>query len=194
MQDLEDFIVSNNLLPLGSLFVPRVLCLQRGAGAGRISLPRRTPAGPQVSKWARGYLTYALACAHPHYFRDGLCAQIPDMARPWRVMCRQRRARFPGAHFLFWRRRRASALPKQRCQCIAHKARGIFGLLQRVGVAAHLNRQAACGEVPGYNSGNQTARAGKAGVKSWAILACQRAAKRRFCLKLGRLPSTSARR
>ena len=43
VQDLEDFIVSNNLLPLGSLLY-LVFCVSKGAGAGRISLPRRTPA------------------------------------------------------------------------------------------------------------------------------------------------------
>lgn len=43
VQDLEDFIVSNNLLPLGSLLY-LVFCVSKGGWAGRISLPRRTPA------------------------------------------------------------------------------------------------------------------------------------------------------
>ena len=60
VQDLEDFIVSNNLLPLGSLLY-LVFCVSKG-GWGWKNFIAEADAGQGLKfpKWARGYLTYAL--------------------------------------------------------------------------------------------------------------------------------------
>ena len=60
IQDLEDFIVSNNLLPLGSLLY-LVFCVSKG-GWGWKNFIAEADAGQGLKfpKWARGYLTYVL--------------------------------------------------------------------------------------------------------------------------------------
>lgn len=60
MQDLEDFIVSNNLLPLGSL-VYLLFCVTRyGWGWKNFTDEANAGEGIRFPKWARGYLTFVL--------------------------------------------------------------------------------------------------------------------------------------
>ncbi|MGI5958052.1 MAG: sodium-dependent transporter [Massiliimalia sp.] len=58
--DLEDFIVSNNLLPLGSL-VYLLFCVSRyGWGFKKFTAEANTGKGIQFPQWARVYVTYIL--------------------------------------------------------------------------------------------------------------------------------------
>ena len=60
IQDLEDFIISNNLLPLGSL-VYLLFCVTRyGRGWDNFIKEADTGNGIKFPKWARPYLTYVL--------------------------------------------------------------------------------------------------------------------------------------
>ena len=60
IQDLEDFIVSNNLLPLGSL-VYLLFCVTRyGWGWKNFTDEANAGEGIRFPKWARGYLTFVL--------------------------------------------------------------------------------------------------------------------------------------
>ena len=60
IQDLEDFIISNNLLPLGSL-VYLLFCVTRyGWGWDNFIKEADTGNGIKFPKWARPYLTYVL--------------------------------------------------------------------------------------------------------------------------------------
>ena len=58
--DLEDFIVSNCLLPLGSLVVVLFCTSKRGFGWKRFVAEANTGRGLQVKGWMRGYMTYVL--------------------------------------------------------------------------------------------------------------------------------------
>ena len=58
--DLEDFIVSNNLLPLGSL-VYVIFCTSRyGWGWNNFLKEANTGEGPKFPKWVRVYVTYII--------------------------------------------------------------------------------------------------------------------------------------
>jgi NSS family neurotransmitter:Na+ symporter len=60
IMDLEDFIVSNNLLPLGSL-VYLFFCVSRyGWGWDNFMLEVNSGKGMKFPKWIRGYVTYVL--------------------------------------------------------------------------------------------------------------------------------------
>ena len=60
IQDLEDFIISNNLLPLGSL-VYLLFCVTRyGWGWDNFIKEADLGNGIKFPKWARPYLTYVL--------------------------------------------------------------------------------------------------------------------------------------
>ena len=60
IQDLEDFIISNNLLPLGSL-VYLLFCVTRyGWGWDNFIKEADLGNGVKFPKWARPYLTYVL--------------------------------------------------------------------------------------------------------------------------------------
>ena len=60
IQDLEDFIVSNNLLPLGSL-VYLLFCVSRyGWGWNNFIKEADSGQGVKFPKWVRGYVTYIL--------------------------------------------------------------------------------------------------------------------------------------
>lgn len=62
IQDLEDFIVSNNLLPIGSL-VYLTFCTSRyGWGWDNFIAEADAGTGMKFPKWARGYVTYVLPC------------------------------------------------------------------------------------------------------------------------------------
>ena len=58
--DLEDFIVSNCLLPLGSLVVVLFCTRKSGFGWERFMEEANTGKGLQVKNWMRGYMTYVL--------------------------------------------------------------------------------------------------------------------------------------
>ena len=58
--DLEDFIVSNILLPLGSLVIV-IFCISRRAwGWENFTNEANKGAGIKVMPWMRGYMTYVL--------------------------------------------------------------------------------------------------------------------------------------
>lgn len=60
IQDLEDFIISNNLLPLGSL-VYLLFCVSRyGWGWDKFIKEADTGEGIRFPKWSRAYVTYVL--------------------------------------------------------------------------------------------------------------------------------------
>ena len=58
--DLEDFIVSNCLLPLGSLVYILFCTSKKGWGFDNFLLEANTGKGPKVARWLRPYLTYVL--------------------------------------------------------------------------------------------------------------------------------------
>ena len=58
--DFEDFLVSNNILPLGSL-VYLLFCVTRyGWGWDNYKKEVNTGSGLKMQDWMRGYLTYVL--------------------------------------------------------------------------------------------------------------------------------------
>ena len=60
IQSIEDFIVSNNLLPLGSLLYV-VFCVTRGGwGWNNFLAEADTGEGLRFPRWARGWLTFGL--------------------------------------------------------------------------------------------------------------------------------------
>ncbi len=60
IQSIEDFIVSNNLLPLGSLLYV-VFCVSRkGWGWNNFLAEADAGNGVQFPRWARGWLTFGL--------------------------------------------------------------------------------------------------------------------------------------
>ncbi len=58
--DLEDFIVSNCLLPLGSLVYILFCTNKKGWGFDNFLAEANTGKGPKVARWLRPYLTYVL--------------------------------------------------------------------------------------------------------------------------------------
>lgn len=60
IQDLEDFLVSNNLLPLGSLVYLLFCVSRRGWGWDNFLAEADAGKGRRFPKWARGYLTWVL--------------------------------------------------------------------------------------------------------------------------------------
>ena len=60
IQSIEDFIVSNNLLPLGSLIYLLFCVSRRGWGWNNFVAEADTGKGLRFPKWARGYLTWGL--------------------------------------------------------------------------------------------------------------------------------------
>lgn len=60
IMDLEDFIVSNCLLPLGSLTVLLFCVWKRGWGWDNFVEEANTGKGLKVKKWMRGYVTFVL--------------------------------------------------------------------------------------------------------------------------------------
>ena len=60
IMDLEDFIVSNNLLPLGSLGYLLFCTRKNGWGWDNFIKEADTGNGIKFPKWARPYLTYVL--------------------------------------------------------------------------------------------------------------------------------------
>lgn len=60
IQDLEDFIVSNNLLPLGSLLYLLFCTSKRGWGWKNFIAEADAGQGPKFPQWARFYISYIL--------------------------------------------------------------------------------------------------------------------------------------
>ena len=58
--DLEDFLVSNILLPLGSLVYLLFCVSKRGWGWENFTEEANTGKGMKIRKWMRGYITYIL--------------------------------------------------------------------------------------------------------------------------------------
>lgn len=58
--DLEDFIVSNVLLPLGSLLFVLFCTSKRGWGWNKFTEEANSGTGLKVKNWMRGYMTYVL--------------------------------------------------------------------------------------------------------------------------------------
>ncbi|MFQ8888375.1 MAG: hypothetical protein ACLR7Z_08595 [Bilophila wadsworthia] len=59
--DLEDFLLSNNLLPFGALLFLSFCCTD-GAGAGTISSPKPIRGRSPLPHWLKPYLQYILPC------------------------------------------------------------------------------------------------------------------------------------
>ena len=60
IMDLEDFIVSNLLLPIGSLLYVLFCVSKKGWGWDNFEKEANTGKGFKVKKWMRGYITYVL--------------------------------------------------------------------------------------------------------------------------------------
>ena len=60
--DLEDFLISNNILPLGGLFLLLFCCLRRGWGWDNFIAEVDQGVGMKFPRWLRGYVTYVLPC------------------------------------------------------------------------------------------------------------------------------------
>ena len=58
--DLEDFLVSNILLPLGSLIYLLFCVHKRGWGWKNFTEEANTGKGFKIRNWMRGYVTYVL--------------------------------------------------------------------------------------------------------------------------------------
>ena len=59
--DLEDFLVSNIILPIGSLcYVLYCVSSKHGWGWKNFTKEANTGRGAKVAKWMRGYMTYVL--------------------------------------------------------------------------------------------------------------------------------------
>jgi NSS family neurotransmitter:Na+ symporter len=61
--DLEDFIVSNNLLPLGSIIYLLFCCSRRGWGWDKFVAEANAGKGAKVPQALRLYVTYVIPCA-----------------------------------------------------------------------------------------------------------------------------------
>lgn len=60
--DLEDFLVSNNILPLGGLLFLLFCCWRRGWGWDNFVAEADQGQGLKFPRWLRGYLTWVLPC------------------------------------------------------------------------------------------------------------------------------------
>ena len=60
IMDLEDFIVSNIMLPLGSLIIVLFCTLKKGWGWENFTAEANEGKGFKVRNWMRGYMTYVL--------------------------------------------------------------------------------------------------------------------------------------
>ena len=60
IMDLEDFIVSNNILPLGSVVFVMFCVSKYGWGWKNFTKEANTGKGLKVQRWMRGYMCYVL--------------------------------------------------------------------------------------------------------------------------------------
>ena len=58
--DLEDFVVSNLLLPIGAFIIVLFCVLKKGWGFDQYLKEANTGSGMKVPKWLKGYMTYVL--------------------------------------------------------------------------------------------------------------------------------------
>ncbi len=72
IMDLEDFAVSNVLLPLGSLIYVLFCTTRYGWGFDKFMAAANTGRGPKVKKWMKPYFTYVLPVAIFALFLVGL--------------------------------------------------------------------------------------------------------------------------
>ena len=70
--DLEDFIISNNILPLGSFLFMLFCCHRYGWGWDNYKKEVNTGDGLKMHDWMRGYLTYVLPVIVLFIFAFGL--------------------------------------------------------------------------------------------------------------------------
>ena len=69
--DLEDFLISNNILPLGGLFFLLFCCLRRGWGWDNFIAEADTGRGMKFPKFLRFYLTWVLPVVFLFIFAQG---------------------------------------------------------------------------------------------------------------------------
>lgn len=60
--DFEDFLISNNLLPMGGILILLFCCHRRGWGWNNFITEVDMGVGPHFPRWIRGYLTWVLPC------------------------------------------------------------------------------------------------------------------------------------
>ncbi len=63
IQSLEDFIVSNNVLPLGGLVYVLFCTCRYGWGWKNFLTEANTGAGPRFPKWAHAWIAYGIPCS-----------------------------------------------------------------------------------------------------------------------------------
>ena len=61
--DLEDFLISNNILPLGGLFFLLFCCLRRGWGWDNFVQEANSGSGLKVKNWMRPICQYVVPIA-----------------------------------------------------------------------------------------------------------------------------------
>jgi len=76
IMDLEDFLVSNNILPLGSLIYLAFCVTRYGWGWDNFIREADTGNGMKFPKWLRGYLTYVLPLIVLYIFFQGYYAMF----------------------------------------------------------------------------------------------------------------------
>ena len=72
IMDLEDFIVSNNFLPLGSLGYLLFCTRENGWGWKKFRAEANEGNGPKIPDWLRRYCAYVLPCIVAAIFIYGL--------------------------------------------------------------------------------------------------------------------------
>ncbi|MCI9292071.1 MAG: sodium-dependent transporter [Erysipelotrichaceae bacterium] len=80
IQDLEDFIVSNNMLPLGSLMYLLFCTFRYGWNWDNFIAEANSGKGMKFPKWARFYVSYLLPCIVLFIFFQGY---MEKFSQPW---------------------------------------------------------------------------------------------------------------
>ena len=83
IQDLEDFIVSNNMLPLGSLLYLMFCTHRYGWGWKKFTEEANAGVGLKFPKWAKGYVTFVLPLVVIYIFFQGY---IEKFSQPWNYL------------------------------------------------------------------------------------------------------------
>ncbi len=74
IQSIEDFLVSNNILPLGGLFLVMFVTSKRGWGWKNFLAEADTGEGLRLSRLVVSVHEVRAACGNRHYLRAGVCA------------------------------------------------------------------------------------------------------------------------
>ena len=77
--DLEDFVVSNLILPLGSLIFVLFCTTRYGWGWKKFMKEANEGKGLKVANWMRGYMTFVLPVVLVVIFLLGLYSTFGDM-------------------------------------------------------------------------------------------------------------------